>query len=336
MKVFQKFAVLLCAVLCLTLLASCQDGGETDVSEPAAAGTSQSADQSQSRPEPPEGSAAGSASQSAASSAGPEPESKAETGAESEPEPEPEPEPKPEPQPEPAPEPASGTSGQLYVLMYHMLIPDGASESDWVITQDRFREDLQWLADNGYTTVLPSELVAGNPLPERAVMLTFDDGYTSCYTLALPLLQEYQAKAAISLITGHVVNGNLDFLTWEQCRELTQTGLVEFGAHTHTLHSSEYGGIMRAPEETREEYEARVFPDLQTNIDLLEENIGIKVQLFAYPMGKVDKWAVSYLHEHFDVTLTTRVGVNDISQGLYELNRYNMAPSNFPSQFLAH
>ena len=44
---------------------------------------------------------------------------------------------------------------------------------------------------------MPSELARGVPLPKRAVMITFDDGYSSCYDIAFPLLQEYQAKAVI-------------------------------------------------------------------------------------------------------------------------------------------
>ena len=104
----------------------------------------------------------------------------------------------------------------LYILMYHHFVPDTDEElNDWTLTESRFREDLQWLADNGYTTVLPRELAAGEPLPEKAVMLTFDDGYASNYQIAYPLLQEFQAKAAIAMIVRRTVDAKPDFLTWE-------------------------------------------------------------------------------------------------------------------------
>ena len=251
------------------------------------------------------------------------------------PEPQPEPKPAPEPEPQPAdPKPEASKNQTLYILMYHMLIPDGQPGNDWILTKDLFQQDLQWLSDHGYTTVLPSELARGVPLPKRAVMITFDDGYSSCYDIAFPLLQEYQAKAVINLITGHIANGNLDFLTWEQCTELNQSGLVEFGSHTHTLHSSEYGGLSRAPDETQEEYEARVFPDLQTSVDLIEDNVGTEVRLFAYPLGKLDPWAKDYLQEHFELTVTSVVGKNNISKGLYDLNRYNVSTHSPLTKYL--
>ena len=87
--------------------------------------------------------------------------------------------------------------------MYHSFVPDGTDCNTWTLTDARFREDLQWLDDNGYTTVLPSELAAGGPLPEKAVMLTFDDGYENNYSIAYPLLKEFDAKAVISLVTNH-------------------------------------------------------------------------------------------------------------------------------------
>ena len=113
-----------------------------------------------------------------------------------EPEPEPVPEPPstPEPEPLPVPEPESEPppdppNTRLYVLMYHHFIPEGQPYNNWMLTDTRFREDLQWLADHGWTTVLPSQLVSQEPLPNKAVMLTFDDGYRSNYQLAYPLLQ---------------------------------------------------------------------------------------------------------------------------------------------------
>ncbi|MCI8303356.1 MAG: polysaccharide deacetylase family protein [Lawsonibacter sp.] len=216
-------------------------------------------------------------------------------------------------------------SGTLYVLMYHHFVKTGQEYNVWTLTDDRFREDLQWLSDHGYTTVLPSELAAGEPLPEKAVMLTFDDGYDSNYYLAYPLLKEYNAKAAIALITGHIENQDASFLTWDMCREMVQSGLVEFGSHTHTLHGSEYGGVKRGKDDTQPEYDLRVFPDVQRSIDLIETNVGTEVGFFAYPHGDTDPWFDGYLREHFNVSVTTHHGSHDLSHGLYDMNRCNIS-----------
>lgn len=227
---------------------------------------------------------------------------------------------------------AHGKGPTLYILMYHDFVEgDGAGCNDWTTTADRFREDLQWLSDHGYTTVLPSELIRGDPLPEKAVLLTFDDGYVSNYTIAFPLLQEFNAKAVISVITHWVTDGDPGFLTWAECREMADSGLVEFGSHTNYSHAD---SIQRTEGETQEDYEARIFPDIQTSIDLLEDNVGTEVQFFAYPHGTTEEWASGFLAEHFGMTVTTQHGPADLSGGLYDLPRHNITVGNPPGKYL--
>ncbi len=120
---------------------------------------------------------------------------------------------------------------RLPVLMYHHVIPGWQECNEMTVTVERLEQDLQWLAENGYRTVLPRELAAGQPLPEKPVLLTFDDGYRSNYDLAYPLLQKYQAKAAIAVMAYMQDNPGGNFLTWDMCREMTASGLVEIGSH---------------------------------------------------------------------------------------------------------
>ncbi len=217
----------------------------------------------------------------------------------------------------------------LYVLMFHHFVPDGTPCNDWTLTESGFREELQWLSDRGYTTVLPSELVRGDPLPERAVMLTFDDGYASNYHIAYPILQEFQAKAVIAPITQRIESGHPDFLTWEMCREMADSGLVEFGSHTHDLHSGdEVNGILRISGEGRSAYQKRVGADLRTSVGLLEAHTGKPVQFFAYPHGLDEPWARSLLRRTFGVSVLTLHGTAELSDGLYRLPRMNITMEN--------
>ena len=223
---------------------------------------------------------------------------------------------------------AQGTKKEntkLYILMYHSFVPEGTECNTWTLTDARLREDLQWLKDHGYTTVLPSELASGDPLPAKAVMLTFDDGYENNYTLAYPILQEFNAKAVISLITNHQDNEDEGWLTWDMCREMVISGLVEIGSHTYACHRDTPRGIQRRKGESRVVYEDRIFTDLNVSATLIEENIGRKVLFFAYPHGQTESWASEYLKEHFAVTVTTNHGAADISKGLYDLNRCNVS-----------
>lgn len=208
--------------------------------------------------------------------------------------------------------------------MFHDVVEDGKACNDWTVTVSQLRETLQWLSDHGYATVLPSELANGDPLPKRAVLITFDDGYASNYLLALPVLKEFNAKAVVSVVTGYI--GKPDFLTWEMCRELVDSGLVEIGSHTHHCHKPSQG-VKRLSGESQAAYEERVFADLQTSIDLIESHVGQKVLFFAYPSGLTDSWSDSFIKEHFAITVTTKYGSAKISKGLYKLNRINISKS---------
>ncbi len=223
-------------------------------------------------------------------------------------------------------EPEQPRNTQLYILMYHHFVTgDGQGLNDWTLTGERFREDLQWLAGHGYTTVLPSQLAAGEPLPQRAVMITLDDGYASNYHIAYPLLQEFQAKAAIALIVGRTDAGDSNYLTWDMCREMVRSGLVEFGSHTYDAHKEQPRGIQRMAGESRQAYEARIYPDLRASVELLEQNLGTGVCYFAYPHGQTEPWADDCTAWHFDVTVTTRHARADLAQGLTCLPRYNVS-----------
>lgn len=270
------------------------------------------------------------------------PGSQPETETEPEPESSAQPEPPPEAAPEPAPEPPSESQPEsapsdnhtLYILMYHHVVEDGQSCNTWTITTGRFREDLQWLRDNGYSWLLPSQLAEGVPLPEKAVLITFDDGYASNYHLAFPILKEFQAKAVISLITSRIEEQHPDFLTWDMCREMAASGLVEFGSHTYDAHREDPRGIKHISGESRSDYEARIFPDLQASIDQIQANLGTEVLFFAYPHGQKERWANDYFREHFAVTVTTRHGPADLSGGLYDLPRHNITVEHPVSEFL--
>ena len=127
--------------------------------------------------------------------------------------------------------------GRFTVLEYHDFTDDPAKTTDYTMTMDALRRDLDWLRDKGYVTILPRELAAGqcddgSPLPEKAVMLTFDDGYASNYTLAFPILQEYGAKAAyrvdyVDEVRQEWLEGVLRALRRDDHRQLEHGGLLD-------------------------------------------------------------------------------------------------------------
>ena len=224
--------------------------------------------------------------------------------------------------------------GRLTILMYHDFTQESQPLNDWTLPIERFREDLQWLTDHGYAFYLPRELASGVPLAPRAVMLTFDDGYLSNYTLAYPLLKEYGAKAAIAVVCGMVDREANGILTWEMCREMADSGLVEIGSHTYDCHQEEPLGITRMAGESREDYQARVFPDLLKSQEVIAGCTGQPAGYLAYPNGKTEPWCAEFVRERFYLTVTTMPRIVRPGQELYNLGRYNMAPSVRPATVL--
>ena len=218
----------------------------------------------------------------------------------------------------------------LPVLMYHHLVPDGEPCNDMTVTVGRMEEDLRWLRDNGYHTILPWELAAGEDLPEKAVLLTFDDGYRSNYQLLYPLLEKYRMKAVISVITCMPDLPADNFLTWDMCREMTDSGLVEIGSHTDRLHNlgdrggcfdpGGVNGIQRDPAESDREFRARVLDDIQKSCDRITWEVG-RPTFFAYPFGVTEPEAEELVEELFPVTVVTRTGVADLRKGTRQMPR---------------
>ena len=93
---------------------------------------------------------------------------------------------------------------ELPIIMYHGLLKEEARQGKYVLSPAQFESDLKYLKENGYHTVVVQDLIdyveKGVPLPEKPVMLTFDDGYYNNYYYAFPLLEEYDAKIVISPI----------------------------------------------------------------------------------------------------------------------------------------
>lgn len=188
-------------------------------------------------------------------------------------------------------------TGPLPILMYHDVTEEPTSDNPMVVTTEKLEGDLCWLKENGYHTILPRELTAGEPLPEKPVMITFDDGYVSNYRLLFPLLQKYQMKAAICLIvslTDEDPEGH-GHLTWDMCREMQASGLVEIASHTYALHNLEQhgdyfakgvNGIQRKTGESSWQFQMRVLTDLKKSRDYLTARAWYRASTVCLPLRR--------------------------------------------------
>ena len=230
------------------------------------------------------------------------------------------------------------------VIMYHSLHNRPANQ--WTITPEAFANDLRYLAQNGYHAVNSTDLILfvreGIPLPEKPVMLTFDDGYYNNMLYALPLLEEYDMKIVLSVIGEHIeiwskaegeINITGGHLTWEQITQVHNTGRVEISNHTNALHVNKNGrnGCARKKGEDLQVYCQMLMQDIGKLQQNLWEHCGITPVCFAYPFGSKCPEALEVLKEMgFGVTLSCHEGNNTITYGnpdcLFDMRRVNRTP----------
>jgi peptidoglycan/xylan/chitin deacetylase (PgdA/CDA1 family) len=129
------------------------------------------------------------------------------------------------------------------ILMYHKI--GAVTANAWWVPTGVFERQLRALRNQGYSTVLPDDIVnhrkAGKRLPPKPVMITFDDGYRDSLAIAEPLLKKYGFRAVVYLITDTVAETpearrqyeGVDVLTWPEIKAMQKRGTFVFGGHGH-------------------------------------------------------------------------------------------------------
>lgn len=119
------------------------------------------------------------------------------------------------------------------ILSYHRV--NDVDENSLTLSVEQFDAQMKYLVDDGYTVITPDELLdawKGNGnLPKKPVIITFDDGSVDNYKNVFPILQKYNLKATIFVITDNV-NLYPNYVTWDQAREMQNSGLVDIESHT--------------------------------------------------------------------------------------------------------
>jgi peptidoglycan/xylan/chitin deacetylase (PgdA/CDA1 family) len=183
-----------------------------------------------------------------------------------------------------APSPANAPAEPPHarVLLYHRV--GDARYPSTNVSAEAFRAQLQWLRDNGFTVIstqrLEAFLLRGEPLPDRAVAIHFDDGYRSVYEHAFPALRELGLPFTVMLPTEALDRGYSDYMTWEMVGELAAAG-ASFGAHGHR-HLR-----LGAPEpgESADAYVGRIREELRGGAERLRSR-GFEPRWVAYPYGE--------------------------------------------------
>lgn len=195
------------------------------------------------------------------------------------------------------------------VLNYHSVAVDPGNIV--VIHPDKFREHMQYLHDNGYRTLTLNEFTdifeGRAEAPAKAVLLTFDDGYTDNYETAMPVLKEFGFHATLFMSPGMV--GQEGYIDWEQARELQKNGWdIQPHGMTHPSLPK-----LSAADQTREIVEAR---------RLIEEKLGTAADIYCYPYGQYNRETLDILKNNgFRYAFTIEQGKTAPGQHPYKLTR---------------
>ena len=196
------------------------------------------------------------------------------------------------------------------VLMYHSI--GDAKLNPYVVSTDRLNMDMQYLKDNGFTTLSSDELydfmVKNKPIPQKSILITFDDCYEDNYTNAYPILKKYNFKATIFVITGYVDKGK-QFLSSTQLKEMQKNG-IDIESHTNLhekLGTCTYDSQLKT---------------LKISKTYIEKTLNKTVRYISYPFGSYNSDTLKATNAAgYKMAFTTNGRWTNISNGILSLNR---------------
>ncbi len=209
------------------------------------------------------------------------------------------------------------TAGTRFVsVSFHDVVDSPRDLQPDAITTDRLVGFLEWIQAGGMHPVSLDDIEAARrgerPLPERALLITFDDGYRSLYTRVYPLLLAYHIPV-ISALVGDWMDAPMDaavrygdadvprrnFISWPEAREMAASGLVEFASHGYALHGSVIAnpqggrrpvalGRIYDPQtgyEPNARFRGRIAADLERSRALMRRELGAAPRSLVWPFG---------------------------------------------------
>ena len=221
-------------------------------------------------------------------------------------------------------------SARVPVLMYHYLsIPPADANvyrRDLSVSPDLFARHLDAIQAAGYTTISLYQLLAylwqGAPLPDKAVVITFDDGYRDNYENAFPLLRERGMIATIFVLTDFIDEERPEYLTWEMAREMLAAGLsIESHGRNH----------VSLKNQNRDYLVWQALGSLET----IEFELGVRPRFVSYPAGEFDDETISVVSSaNYWAGFTTIQGVTHSTDDFFRLHRVRVRNTTEPDELI--
>ncbi|MBE7048823.1 MAG: polysaccharide deacetylase family protein [Ruminococcaceae bacterium] len=234
----------------------------------------------------------------------------------------------------------SGQGTKLPILMYHHVLRNQNMWGKFVISPQELEADFNYLKEQGYETVGVRDVIdyvhSGIPLPQKPIMITFDDGYLSFCEYVMPLLEQYHYKAVLSVIGKHSdiytekKDRNVAYahVNWQDVAYLAESGYVDVENHSYNLHElSVRKGSQQMKNEPASTYQKTLAEDLKKTQDRIMEATGEYSLCYTYPYGFISETSRPVIEQlGFQMTLSCREGINFLTRDaacLFELFRFN-------------
>jgi peptidoglycan/xylan/chitin deacetylase (PgdA/CDA1 family) len=218
---------------------------------------------------------------------------------------------------------AAGDAG-IPVLIYHEIVTDERALGETVISLDRFEEQMRYLASEGYQTLSVDELVAvmrrERVPPDKAVVLTFDDGWKNVLN-AVPILSRYRLKASFWIITGAGIGG--DYLEWREIEQLARNPLFQIESHTvsHPWDAKDNLVTWMAASGPGKD-RAAVRSEIVDSKARLEARLGRTVDYLAWPVGWYTEEMVALARDAgYRALMTAEDGGNRAGDDVFHIKR---------------
>jgi peptidoglycan/xylan/chitin deacetylase (PgdA/CDA1 family) len=206
------------------------------------------------------------------------------------------------------------------ILMYHYIStpPEDADiyRVDLSVTETAFAEQMAYLKDNGYTTIdlydLSLAITNQAELPEKPIILTFDDGYADNYQNAFPVLEANGQKGVFFVVTEFIDLNREGYLSWDMVKEMADAGM-RFESHSRTH-----------PDLTTLSADGLIW-ELRGSQETLAAHIGYTPRYFCYPGGDYNDETIAMLQDlDFWGSVTTAGGTWHGFDDRFEWSRVRM------------
>jgi len=205
------------------------------------------------------------------------------------------------------------------VLMYHSV---AEGDNPLSISPEKFEKQIKYLKENNFKFLTIQDLEDINNIPNKSVLITFDDGYKDNFITAIPILKKYGASSIFFIVTGLIgeTNKGLKMMSWEEIKKISSDILFEVGAHTITHRKLHKLSI----EEIQNEI-------VQSKITL-EEKLGKSIGVFAYPYGRYSQSVLDTVKKNnFKFAFSTKPG--HLSKEIDKLLIFRFGMDNYKSRY---